>query len=55
MIECYKKIVKHRLVWQEDQKGPHLFFFTPKTKVKVNNNVWFVKSLVGKNTLSATT
>jgi hypothetical protein len=55
MIECYKKIVKHQLVWKEDEKGPHLFLLAPKTKVKVNNNVWFVKPLMGKNTLVATT
>jgi hypothetical protein len=28
---------------------------TPKTKVKVNNNAWFVKSLLEKNTLVVTT
>jgi len=47
--------VKHQPIWKEDEKGQHLFFLTPKTKVKVNNNAWFVKSLVEKNTLVATT
>jgi hypothetical protein len=28
---------------------------TPKTKLKVNNNAWFVKSLLEKNTLVVTT
>jgi hypothetical protein len=55
MIECCKKIVKHRPVWKEDEKGSHLFFLAPKTMVKVNNDVWFVKLLVNKNTLVATT
>jgi len=47
--------VKHQPVWKEDEKSQQPFFLTPKSKVKVNNNAWFVKSLVEKNTLVATT
>jgi hypothetical protein len=54
-LNVTKKIVKHQLIWIKDEKGQHPFFLTPKTKVKVNNNAWFVKSLLEKNTLVATT
>jgi hypothetical protein len=54
-LNVTKKIVKHQPVWKENEKGQHPFFLTPKTKLKVNNNAWFVKSLLEKNTLVVTT
>jgi hypothetical protein len=32
VIECYKEIVKRRPVWKEENKGPNLFFLTPKLR-----------------------
>jgi hypothetical protein len=58
VVNTYKTLVSH---WPEfnkkDLEGkPYYsvqpFFLTPKLKVKKNENVWFLNTPIGKNTLS---
>ena len=58
VVNTYKTLVSH---WPEftaeDLEGKPFngvqpFFLTPRLKIKKNENVWFLKTAVGKNTLS---
>ena len=58
VIRTYKVLVSHWLEFSIEElamkpfNGIHHFFLTPKLKLKSSDSVWFLKTLVEKNTLS---
>ena len=56
VLQTYKTLTVHWPVFNADElvvfpNSVQPFFLTPKLKIKKNEDVWFLKTPVGKNTL----
>ena len=59
VLQTYKTLTVHWPVFNVDElvvfpNSVQPFFLTPKLKIKNNEDVWFLKTPVGKNTLGQT-
>ncbi len=55
VIETYKVLINNCLVWSDIKIDLHPIFLIFSLNVKLNDEVWYLKNLVGKNMFSTIT